>query len=63
MLYNTTVISAGDIVRIKCDKYTNGQIISEWEKSRAYRVAQIKLDKVLLAQTNGWVLIKDIQKV
>lgn len=59
---NINTIAVGDTIRIKGSTYATGQNIPAWVKSRVYKVAQVKSDRVLLAQINSWVLIKDIER-
>lgn len=59
----STPASVGDMVKVIGTNYATGQNIPAWVKSRAYKVAQVKPDRVLLSPINSWVLIKDIERV
>ena len=55
-----TTVKAGDIVKIKGNKYATGQKIPRWVKLKKHTVKSVDGEKVLLKEINSWVYIADL---
>lgn len=55
-----TTVRAGDIVKIKGNKYATGQKIPMWVKLKKHTVKSVNGEKALLKEINSWVYIADI---
>ena len=55
-----TTVRAGDIVKIKGNKYATGQKIPMWVKLKKHTVKSVSGNKALLKEINSWVYISDI---
>ena len=54
-------VRAGDIVKIKGNKYATGQKIPVWVKLKKHTVKSISGNKALLKEINSWVYIADLK--
>lgn len=55
-----TAVRAGDIVKIKGNKYATGQRIPMWVKLKKHTVKSINGEKALLKEINSWVYTADL---
>lgn len=53
-------VRAGDIVKIKGNKYATGQKIPMWVKLKKHTVKSVNGEKALLKEINSWVYIADL---
>ena len=58
---NKPAVRAGDIVKIKGNKYATGQNIPFWVKLKSHTVKSISGNKALLKEINSWVYIADLK--
>lgn len=56
-----TTVRAGDIVKIKGNKYATGQKIPFWVKLKSHTVKSISGNRALLKEINSWVYIADLK--
>lgn len=56
----TTTVRAGDIVKIKGNKYATGQKIPMWVKLKKHTVKSVNGDRTLLKEINSWVYTADL---
>ena len=56
-----TTVRAGDIVKIKGNKYATGQNIPFWVKLKSHTVKSISGNRALLKEINSWVYIADLK--
>ena len=54
-------VRAGDIVKIKGNKYATGQKIPMWVKLKKHTVKTVSGNKALLKEINSWVYISDLK--
>lgn len=54
-------VRAGDIVKIKGNKYATGQKIPSWVKLKSHTVKSISGNRALLKEINSWVYIADLK--
>ena len=54
-------VRAGDIVKIKGNKYATGQRIPMWVKLKKHTVKSVSGNKALLNEINSWVFIADLK--
>ena len=54
-------VRAGDIVKIKGNKYATGQKIPVWVKLKKHTVKSVSGNKALLKEINSWVYIADLK--
>ena len=54
-------VRAGDIVKIKGNKYATGQKIPMWVKLKKHTVKSVNGNKALLKEINSWVYIADLK--
>lgn len=55
-----TAVRAGDIVKIKGNKYATGQKIPMWVKLKKHTVKSVNGEKALLKEINSWVYTADL---
>ncbi len=55
-----TAVRAGDIVKIKGNKYATGQKIPVWVKLKKHTVKSVNGEKALLKEINSWVYTADL---
>ena len=55
-----TTVRAGDIVKIKGNKYATGQKIPMWVKLKKHTVKSVNGEKALLKEINSWVYTADL---
>ena len=55
-----TTVRAGDIVKIKGNKYATGQKIPVWVKLKKHTVKSVNGNKALLKEINSWVYTADL---
>ena len=55
-----TTVRAGDIVKIKGNKYATGQKIPMWVKLKKHTVKTVSGNKALLKEINSWVYTADL---
>ena len=55
-----TAVRAGDIVKIKGNKYATGQKIPMWVKLKKHTVKSVNGNKALLKEINSWVYTADL---
>lgn len=55
-----TTVRAGDIVKIKGNKYATGQKIPMWVKLKKHTVKSVNGNKALLKEINSWVYTADL---
>ena len=53
-------VRAGDIVKIKGNKYATGQKIPMWVKLKSHTVKSVNGEKALLKEINSWVYTADL---
>ena len=58
---NKPAVRAGDIVKIKGNKYATGQKIPMWVKLKKHTVKSVNGNKALLKEINSWVYIADLK--
>lgn len=56
----TATVRAGDIVKIKGNKYATGQRIPMWVKLKKHTVKSVNGEKALLKEINSWVYTADL---
>ena len=56
-------VRVGSRVKIIGSKYTTGQTIPDWVKSKTYTVQQIAGDKALIKEIVSWVFTKDLMLI
>lgn len=56
-----TTVRAGDIVKIKGNKYATGQRIPMWVKLKKHTVKSVNGEKALLKEINSWVYTADLE--
>lgn len=56
----TATVRAGDIVKIKGNKYATGQRIPMWVKLKKHAVKSVNGEKALLKEINSWVYTADL---
>ena len=56
----TATVRAGDIVKIKGNKYATGQKIPMWVKLKKHTVKSVSENKALLKEINSWVYTADL---
>ncbi len=56
----TATVRAGDIVKIKGNKYATGQKIPMWVKLKKHTVKSVNGEKALLKEINSWVYTADL---
>lgn len=54
-------VRAGDIVKIKGNKYATGQKIPMWVKLKKHTVKSVNGEKALLKEINSWVYTADLE--
>lgn len=57
---NKPAVRAGDIVKIKGNKYATGQKIPMWVKLKKHTVKSVNGEKTLLKEINSWVYTADL---
>ena len=57
---NKPAVRAGDIVKIKGNKYATGQKIPMWVKLKKHTVKTVSGNKALLKEINSWVYTADL---
>ena len=58
---NKPAVRAGDIVKIKGNKYATGQKIPMWVKLKKHTVKSVNGNKALLKEINSWVYTADLE--
>lgn len=56
----SATVRAGDIVKIKGNKYATGQKIPMWVKLKKHTVKSVNGEKALLKEINSWVYVSDL---
>ena len=56
----SATVRAGDIVKIKGNKYATGQKIPMWVKLKKHTVKSVNGNKALLKEINSWVYVSDL---